>query len=317
MENNLPDTQTIELTDYKGAPLDWLQAQIGTPDMADLFDLNDNDFAIKCIREVLENRPFDLPVQVQHLAAGERFSHFYFESRNLERVFGTKNLAVGYPMAMATVANLSLNAPLFLWQIQLEPHATNPDQWVVQRTENHTVLPNYPFFHLVDTVHGTDFSARARAMTEGKQVNARNLSELCDGIRLLLRLEEEGLPFSVQPLPVGDEAAYARAVGRLCWSAVAGIFPSLPKNTRTEPPVVIADLPADSDWQHTLSLLPLDPSQRAVLQAVQRNAINVVEGASGTGKTYLISAIIINALASGKNLLSKKALATPRLYCVT
>lgn len=305
MENSSPNTApTPVLTDFKGAPLAWLQARPGTPDLADLFDLNDDDFAVKCIREVLENRPFDLPLHVQHLAAGERFSHFYFESRNLERVFGTKNLAVGYPLALATVGSgLQLSAPLFLWQFQLEPHATNPDQWVVQRTENHTVLPNYPLFYLIDTLHGTDFSARTRALAEGRQLTARNLAEICDAVRLLLKLEEEGLPFSVQPLPTGDEAAYATAVGRLCWSAVAGIFPTLPKNTRTEAPVVVPNLPADSDWKHTLSLLPLDPSQRSVLHAVQRHAVNVVEGASGTGKTYLVSALIINALASGKKCL--------------
>jgi hypothetical protein len=301
MEQIIP-TPT-QIPDFKGAPSQWLRVQPGTPDMADLFDLNDDDFAVKCIRFVLEQRPFDLPLSVQHLAAGERFSHFFFESRNLEKVFGTKNLAIGYPMVYAQVQNLSICAPLFLWQIQLEPHASNPDQWIVQRTDQHTILPNYPLFHLIDTIYNTDFSERTRNLTETRQLNTRNLSELADGVRLLLRLEEEGLPFSVQPLPTADEAEYAQAVGRLSWSSVVGIFPTLPKITRTDAPVVIPDLPADDDWQHALTLLPLDPSQRSVLHAIQRSAINVVEGASGTGKTYLISATIINALANGKKCL--------------
>jgi hypothetical protein len=300
---NTASTTHQLLADFKGAPLQWLHIVPDSPDMADLFDLNDDDFAIKCIRSVLENQPFDLPLQVQHLAAGERFQHFYFESRNLEKVFGTKNLAIGYPMVYTKVEDLSLCAPLFLWQIQIEPHASNPDQWIVQRTDQHTILPNYPLFHLLDTLYETDFSERTRALAESRQLNTRNLAELSDAVRLLLRLEEEGLPFSVQPLPTGDEADYATAVGRLTWSAVAGIFPTLPKITRTTPPVVIPDLPADTDWQHALTLLPLDPSQRAVLHAVHRSAINVVEGASGTGKTYLISAILINALANGKKCL--------------
>lgn len=291
------------LPDFKGAPSAWLHVQPGTSDMADLFDLNDDDFAVKCIREILENRPFELPLQVSHLEAGERFGHFYFESRNLERVFGSKNLAIGYPMLFANTAGMEIAAPLFLWQIQLEPHAANPDKWLVQRTENHTVLPNYPLFHLLDVLHNADLSDRVRALTESKQLTTRQLGEISDAVRLLINAEEDGLPLSVQPLPVGADAEYATMVGRLCWSAVAGIFPTLPKNTRTDVPVVIPDLPADTDWQNALSLLPLDPSQRRILSAIQQNAINVVEGASGTGKTYLISAIIINALVSGKKCL--------------
>lgn len=302
MENNQSNSN-LTLTEFKGAPLNWLQAQPGTADMADLFDLNDDDFAVKCIRELMENRPFELPLQVEHLAAGEKFSHFYFESRNLEKVFGSKNLAIGYPILMANMGGLRINAPLFLWQIQLDPNATNPDKWIVQRTENHTVLPNYPLYHLIDAQYGSDLSSQARALTEGKQISSRSLAEMADAVRLLAKAEEEGLPLSVQPLPTGADAAYAASVGRLSWSAVAGIFPTLPKFTRTDVPVVVPNLRADNDWQNSLSLLPLDPSQRQVMLAVQKHAINVVEGASGTGKTYLISAIIINALTSGKKCL--------------
>ena len=297
-QSNIP-----ALTEFKGAPLNWLQVRPGSADMADLFELNDDDFAVKCIREVLENKPFDLPLQVEHLDAGERFSHFYFESRNMEKVFGSKNLAIGYPVLMGNLSGLTVTAPLFLWQIQLEPNATNPDKWIVQRTENHTVLPNYPLFHLIDSISGAKLSERVRTLTEAKQLTSKQVAELADAVRTLAKVEEEGLPLSVQPLPTGADAGYAASAGRLCWSAVAGIFPTLPKYTRTDIPIVAPDLPADSDWQTTLTLLPLDPSQRSILKAVQKHAINVVEGASGTGKTYLISAIIMNALISGKKCL--------------
>jgi hypothetical protein len=291
------------LADLKGAPLAWLQATPGTDNMADLFDLNDDDFAIKCIRTLMEGKPFDMPLSVQHLEAGERFAHFYFESRNLERVFGTKNLCVGYPMLMAQMGGVQVTAPLFIWQIQLEPHATNSENWIVQRNENHSVLPNYPLFYLIDAVNGSELSAKAHQLAEGKQVTNRSLAEMADAVRLLAHAQEEGLPLSVQPLPKGTDAEYSAITGRLCWSAVMGVFPTLPKTTRTSAPVVIPDLAADGDWHSELSLLPLDPSQREVLRNVQKAAINVVEGASGSGKTYLISAIVINALMSGKKCL--------------
>jgi hypothetical protein len=80
---NTETQHTPTLTDLKGAPLAWLQANPGGANMADLFELNDDDFAVKCIRALMEGKPFDMPLQVQHLEAGELFSHFYFESRNL------------------------------------------------------------------------------------------------------------------------------------------------------------------------------------------------------------------------------------------
>jgi hypothetical protein len=157
---NTETQHTPTLADLKGAPLAWLQANPGGANMADLFELNDDDFAVKCIRALMEGKPFDMPLQVQHLEAGELFSHFYFESRNLERVFGTKNLAVGYPVLMAKMGGINITAPLFLWQIQLEPHATNPDSWIVQRNENHTILPNYSLFYLIDSLNASDLSRR-------------------------------------------------------------------------------------------------------------------------------------------------------------
>ena len=56
------------------------------PDRADLYDLNDDDFAVKCVRELTDNQLFDMPVQAGHQASAW-FNHFYFEARNLERVF--------------------------------------------------------------------------------------------------------------------------------------------------------------------------------------------------------------------------------------
>lgn len=316
MENNLPDTAsttpvTADYTAkrtvpappaYSGDALNWLQTKPGTLDCADLFTLDAGDFAIKCIRELVDNKTFDLPVQANHPAT-LWFDHFYFESRNREKVFGTKNLGIGYPMVMAKVGGYELCAPLFVWQVYLEPHAQHPDHWSVQKTDAQFIIPNYPLFHLIDALHAAGFSERARQVAENKSLDGRALTELADGVRLLLNLSEDGLPLSVQPCPPGAGREPLASEGRLRWSAVAGIFPHLPRTTATQAPVVAPHLPAELEWNHSFTLLPLDPSQRYALSAVQKNAMTVVEGASGTGKTYLMAAIIINALSNGKKCL--------------
>ncbi|HND87685.1 MAG TPA: PhoH family protein, partial [Saprospiraceae bacterium] len=287
---------------YSGAALEWLFALPAPPSKADLCALGEH-FAIPCVHELVSNRPFDLALQANH-PANEWLYHFYFEARNREKVFGTKNLGIGYPFVIARMGGTEVAAPLFMWQFALEPHAQHVDQWAVQRTEQHIVQPNYPFFHLLDQQHGTNFSARAQDLAQNRQLDSRTLGEICESIRLMLGLVEDGLPMSVQPGPGIDEVSTSLAEGRLRWSAVAGIFPTLPRTVLTQPPTVAPDLPAEgAEWKHAFTMLPLDPSQRAILQAVQRNALTVVEGASGTGKTYLISAVVMNALSNGKKCL--------------
>ncbi|MBK9338575.1 MAG: PhoH family protein [Lewinellaceae bacterium] len=312
MENTITDTaSTTENTATRSVPAPptyssdastWLKTLPNSLDRTDLYALNDGDFAVKCVRELLEKPRFELPVEATH-PASLWFSHFFFESRNREKVFGTRNLGVGYPMVLARVGGYDLSAPLFIWQIQLEPHAQHPDEWNVQRTEAQRILPNYPLFHLIDTLRGTDFTKRARQLADSGAIGTHALAELADGVRMQLSLTEEGLALAVQPCPTKDELERTQAEGQLRWSAVAGIFPSLPRTTVTEAPAVAPDQPNGLEWQHGLTLLPLDPSQRMVLQTVQKNTLTVVEGASGTGKTYLISALAINALSNGKKCL--------------
>lgn len=306
-EIEIPASMTAEIKSvaapsYSGEALEWLSALPNEPVKADLTAI-DADLAIRCVHELVEGRKFDLTIQA-NFPAGEWLNHFYFEARNREKVFGTKNLGIGYPFVMTKLGGYDVAAPLFVWQFSLEPHSQHVDQWSVIRGEGNFVVPNYPFFHLLDALNGTDFSRRAQQLAENKSLNSKTFDDLCEGIRLMLGLVEDGLPLSIQPFPSNGATKAIITEGRLMWSAVAGIFPTLPRTVVTTPPTVAPDLPADgADWKHTFTMLPLDPSQRSVLHAVQHNALTVVEGTSGTGKTYLISAIVMNALSHGKKCL--------------
>lgn len=296
------ENKSVATPAYSGAALEWLNALPNEPMRADLTTI-DVDLAISCIHELVENKKFDLSVQA-NFPASNWLDHFYFEARNREKVFGTKNLGIGYPFVLSKMGGYDIAAPLFVWQVQLEPHAQHVDNWTMQRNDTHTVVPNYPLFHLLDALNGTDFSRRAQQLTESKSLSSKTFDDLCEGVRLMLGLVEDGLPLSIQPFPSNVTAKGFIEEGRLLWSAVVGIFPTLPRTTVTHPPTVAPDLPADAaDWKHTFTMLPLDPSQRSVLHAIQHNALTVVEGASGTGKTYLISAIVMNALSHGKKCL--------------
>jgi hypothetical protein len=155
---------TMPSATFSGAALEWLTALPAPPTKADLCALGD-DFAIKCILELTANHAFDLSIHVNH-PASEWLNHFYFEARNREKVFGTKNLGIGYPFVLTRLGRHDIAAPLFLWQVVLEPSAHQVDHWQVQRNAQMLLQPNYSFFHLLDQEHGTDFSAQAAKITE-------------------------------------------------------------------------------------------------------------------------------------------------------
>lgn len=299
-EMTAPVTPALTSAAYSAAAMEWLNTQPAPPTKADLSALGD-DFAIRAIHELVDGRLLDLPITANH-PASDWLHHFYFEARNREKVFGSKNLGIGYPIVMGRLGGQDVVAPLFVWQISLEPSQQHADQWFAQRQETHALMPNYPLFHLVDALYQSDFSNKAQQLADSKKLTTNTFGDFCDQIRATIGLSEDGLPLSIQPFPTDQNAMAGES--RLCWSAIAGIFPTLPKTTVTEPPSVASDLPADSGvWGHAFTMLPLDPSQRSVIGAVQENALTVVEGASGSGKTYLISAIVMNALANGKKCL--------------
>jgi len=296
------DISSVARQAYSAEALSWMKTLPSSLDRVDLYALNNSDFAIRFVRELVERPQFEIEVEATHPAT-VWFNHFYFEARNREKVFGTRNLGIGYPMVLFRAGEMAVSAPLFIWQILLEPHAQHADRWLVQRTEMQRILPNYPLFHLIDQLHNTHFSQRARTLAESGFIGAALLSAFTDTIHRQLALTEEGLPLSIQPNPTTNELPHMQSEGQLRWAAVAGIFPTLPRTISVEEPKINPKQTNGLDWQHPFTLLPLDPSQRRVLQAAQRNTLTVVEGASGTGKTYALAAIVTNALANGKKCL--------------
>lgn len=303
-------TQISELQtppEFSRTALAWLDARPAAPDTCDLFHVNVDNLAVKLVREVLDNRNFEFPLETVYPAA-EWFNHFYFEAKNRERVFGNKNLGLGYPMVFGKTGGQRIAAPLFFFQLAIEPHQQHPDHWTISRQEQHQIVPNYPFFYLIDRMHGSDFSKKVRELAAARRMTTSAMSEISDGIRLLLDMEEQGLTLSVLPLPGQQEMEYFIQKGVICWSGVLGVFPETPMAVESAPPVLSdadqsTNQPKNQSTNHQFTILPLDPSQRAVLKSAQTNTLTVVEGASGSGKTYTISAIIANALANGKKCL--------------
>ncbi|MBK8429699.1 MAG: hypothetical protein IPL27_28800 [Lewinellaceae bacterium] len=75
---------------------------------------------------------------------------------------------------LAHIGGQDVAAPLFIWQVSLEPDQQHADYWHVQRGANHALLPNYPLFHLLDALHDTNLSQQAHHLVEAKSLNTKD-----------------------------------------------------------------------------------------------------------------------------------------------
>lgn len=196
-QRNAPPITLRQTDAFNEEALNWLNILQDKANRADLSTLDaEQELGIRCINALVGGKDFDLEFNA-HFPASERTLHCYFESRNQERIFGEQTLGIAYPIVSAQIVGRQLVAPLFVWQVQLEPDFMHTDRWRILRHETHELKPNYPLFHLIDIHHKTDYTRRAWELSAEKNISPSILTTFCADIRSQLGLSEDGLPLSV------------------------------------------------------------------------------------------------------------------------
>ncbi len=304
MGKQAKNSDTLPSSPLAGLQAAWLQARPVPPSIADVFDLNEDSFAIKLVREVHTGKPFSLAIE-SSFPASQLLNHFNWESKNRERVFGQKTLGFGYPFLFSNLkkdGSLPVAAPLFFWHLGIESDPFKPDCWTLQHAENQYVVPNYPLFNLIKQELEIDLLDEAQALADRRPDGdklAAFAARLCD----ILNLADGGLPLGLIPFPDETLAGSMVKSGVLQWSGVVGILPASSRRT-------VAGLPRALSYEgeieknaHGFGMLGVDSSQRAAIIAARTRPLSVVEGASGTGKTQTLANMVINALSNGQKCL--------------
>ncbi len=234
-------------------------------------------------------------------SASELLQHFYFSSRNHERIKGMPTLGFGYPLLLWRQEEATIAAPLFIWQLELmlAPGATNT--WIFSHGKDEQVFYNLSLADQLNTIVEYDLKTELAATVQGGKISARALVKCCEEIAARLGVENTSQSIAVAECPDAFELEAALDKGVIQWSGVVGLFP---------PPMPLANLP--EDWPllaetghegHDFGLLPLDPHQASALQMIFSQKTTVVEGNAGTGKTHLLVHLLTNALANGQHCL--------------
>ncbi len=276
-------------------------------DRIDLSTLTDsgNAFAVKFVSGLLNG---DLTIQfdASNLVA-DRARHLFFESRNLAKVAGVKTFGFGYPHLIDTYEGELMVAPLFIWQLTLEPAQTKMDAWVIRSDQGHHVQPNFQLISYLKKKYDFDYTDQLCSLVRGSKLNKRSLEHICTNMVERFHFEDFREDGQVIASPGIDQIGSIAEKGAVHWSGVLGIYP--PQHFRwkpgtSKPEDVFAPSKEDiGDAPFVFPYLPADPEQVTAVEQVLRKKMSVVEGVDALGKTQTLLNLIICLLMQGRKCL--------------
>ena len=237
----------------------------------------------------------------------EKVRHLFFEAKNLSKTLGAKTFGLGYPMLIDTYEGELTVAPIFIWQLSLEPAQTKINAWVLKFDKQHLIQPNYHIIRYIKDKYDIDYETKYLDAVEGNVLSYNRLSafvnELVDRF-YVENIVEEG---NLMDAPGIDEIGEYAEKGAIHWSGVLGIFP--PQNKKwsggtIKPEDVFTDrgdLPIIDPF--IFPFLATDPEQITAQELAMRKGCSIVEGVDALGKSQTLLNVLLSALMQGKKTL--------------
>jgi MinD-like ATPase involved in chromosome partitioning or flagellar assembly len=233
----------------------------------------------------------------------EAFRQFYFESKNIQKTRGQHPFGFGYPFVFdLDTEGETVAAPLFIWYLNIKPHPTRRDSWVLSYDENSSVAVNEYLVEHFRTKHKLDLTDHLGTYIQNPPYTYLGFQAFCKDLATQLKYSQLTLNSSITQCPSPKYARELGEKGNIAWCGAVGLFPhpdgSL-KESETES-IDFQNFTWTAEHSHEFTVLPEDIYQRTALRTVLRNKITVIEGGHGTGKTHLAANILLNALSNGQ-----------------
>ncbi len=274
----------------------------------DISTLSDqDDFEKSFIRVLLDEKEFELETRVRPQLVG-MLDAIYAESQSRRFVNDKDGLSIGYPMLVDKEDELSLYPsvmPLFLWNIEMAPSLNRQDTWKLKRIPG-KVEVNPLALSFLKKKYELDVEAKALAAAEN--MSGSNLSVFCNHLSLELGMPGNASGFAIVAGPDNEDLQEMMEEPVIIWSAMTGFFGehemevleylSSKEEEAVSKTMISDDLPP-SFRKHLFSPLVPDSYQHSVLEKTEDHHTTLVEGAPGTGKTFLAAHLALNTLANG------------------
>ncbi|GEM_PF-368917 len=261
----------------------------------------DADLPYQWISALLQSKPFKAHFKAD-FSQNLLFRHWYFSARNAERAMGARVLALGFPIVTLRSEAGWLAAPLLLWNFQMEPDPDRTEAWNISRQTDLPVYANLQLARHIDQNHRLDFETELLDLQKSGIANPGTLTAWVSKWAEKLGWELENQTIAIAPWPKSEELDKNSCEGAVYWSAALGVFPPQ-EYYPLEFPETKTAATGSSDWGHPFGLPELDPWQSNALQMLRTQRNTLIEGIAGTGKTHLLTHLLIQALSNGKNCL--------------
>lgn len=264
-------------------------------DFIDLYQLHPKQPEVvqQWVDELLSGAPQLLPFSPG--ASAPEIMGIYTSARNRHRQYGNTQLGLGFPLLLLKTNEGIFASPLFIWPILMEPEALGVDNWYIQPREKRRVLANQPLIRLLRQETGIDLEEKIQTL--GPQPTWGPIRHVLEGLENDFPNAEEA-PFLLKPCPSMEMLGHLESVPKVYSSGILGIFPTFPpsREKRNLPWPEPVRLP----WSgHAFGLGALSPDQATAAEGVRNQKYSAVSGGPGTGKKYLATHVLSNALSNG------------------
>jgi hypothetical protein len=285
-------------------------------DMLDIFSMFNRDTRLvgQWIEQCLNRTSWEMDIHTENIHT-ELFRHFYFESKNIQKIKGQQTFGFGFPLVLDKNIERSeiphdgterevVTMPLFVWYLTLRPNPNRSDSWILGFEENGAIAVNEHFVKHCIEKYNIDFYETLSKYAHERPLNSltHNFKDFIKNLGKKIGFEEVNCEANLSETPTPPLLQRQANAGVVSWSGAVGLFPHqvgslLEKEAQS---VDFQNFTWTAEHTHEFAPLPEDAYQRETLRTVLRNKITAVEGSHGSGKTHLAANILMNALSNGQ-----------------
>lgn len=276
---------------------------------------------------LLTQAAFELPLGQKEAATDAIFDQFLslsLENQDYQQTHGCTALGFGYPLVVLPdpkQPNRLLQAPLFIWTLELEQTA---GQWTLQRSLGSAVLTNNtlaaflqqrgldiklpPYDHLLNDgiLDKEELAGLCHYFLQQLQPNSSNQNSAFFRTLLDQPLQKAKTPEALAQLPL-DRATFL-------WAGVFGIYPLhktallqdtllLKENWPQIQPILSQERhPEDPTrsafMKHSFPCMDTDPCQQQILHALHKGNDILLQTPPSTQRQHTLTAVLYNVLSN-------------------
>jgi hypothetical protein len=236
-------------------------------------------------------------------ATHKKLNHLFFESRNRQKLWGSRDLAIGFPLleVARTAQRDTQFVPLFIWPLHLTKELPGGSkEWVLSTPDHRLPYLNPHLSDLIDRPLPDDWKKWTDQIPWSKAGFQRFLQQISQELNPDNVVAEEP---QLAPFPSPSEDVDKDREYRIHTAGILTFFPFLEITSEKVPEPEEKEDEMSPEWdRHHFGLLDLTPTQYHAVELAISHPYSRWQGPSGSGKKKALLYLLSNGLATGKKM---------------